>query len=251
VIDALGTPQSILLLGGTSDIGLSIAELFASRRGLRVALAGRSPERLSLAAERLSSKGCATAAYPFDALDVELHGKVIGDIFRDGDIDVAVVAFGVLGVQEEAETDSTAAVRIAMTNYVGAVSVGVALQNAMRAQGHGVIIALSSVAAERPRRSNFIYGSSKSGLDAFYTGLGEALLGSGVRVIVVRPGFVRTKMTQGRKAAPLATSPGAVAEAVAAAIRREAATVWVPPQLRFVMAVLRHLPRAVFRRLPS
>ena len=116
-------------------------------------------------------------------------------------------------------------------------------------QAHGTLIVLSSVAAERPRRSNFVYGASKAGLDAFAQGLGDALAGTGVDVMVVRPGFVRTKMTAGLKPAPLSTTPDAVAGAIVDGLRRGAHTVWVPPALRSVMSIVRHLPRPLFRRL--
>jgi len=120
----------------------------------------------------------------------------------------------------------------------------------MRAQGHGTLCVFSTVAGERPRRSNFVYGSSKAGLDAFAQGLGDSLVGTGVNVVVVRPGFVHTKMTQGLDAAPLATTPEKVAEATLEGIAKGAHTVWAPPALRYVMSVLRHVPRPIFRRLP-
>ena len=132
----------------------------------------------------------------------------------------------------------------------GAVSVGVVLAEVMKAQGHGVIVCLSSVAGERVRRSNFLYGSSKAGMDGFYLGLGESLRGSGVRVLVVRPGFVHTRMTEGLSAAPLAVGAADVATAVLAGVDREAELIWVPGALRGVMSVLRHVPRRLFRRLP-
>ena len=175
---------------------------------------------------------------------------MIRKAFASGDIDVAVVAFGVLGDAEKAWTDVDAAVELATVNYTAAVSVGVALAERLREQGHGAIVALSSVAGERPRRSNFVYGSTKAGLDAFYTGLAEALRASGVGVTVVRPGFVHTRMTEGMKPAPLSTTPEAVAAAVVDAVRNRREQVWVPAPLRWVMSVLRHLPRPVFRRLP-
>ena len=120
----------------------------------------------------------------------------------------------------------------------------------LRAQGHGTLVLLSSVAGERVRRSNFVYGSTKAGLDAFYTGLTEALRPYDVGVTVVRPGFVHTRMTEGMKPAPLSTTPEAVASAVVDAVRNRREQVWVPAPLRGVMSVLRHLPRPVFRRLP-
>jgi decaprenylphospho-beta-D-erythro-pentofuranosid-2-ulose 2-reductase len=143
-----------------------------------------------------------------------------------------------------------AALAVAEVNYVAAVSCGVALAALVRRQGHGVIVALSSVAGERARRSNFVYGSSKAGMDAFYTGLGEALRDLGGRVLVVRPGFVRSRMTKGLDAAPLAVTPEQVADTVVEAVARGAEQAWVPGQMRWVMSGLRHLPRPVFRRLP-
>ena len=130
------------------------------------------------------------------------------------------------------------------------VVVGTVLANHMRGQGHGVIVALSSVAGERARRSNYVYGSTKAGLDAYFSGLADSLVGSGVSVLVVRPGFVRSKMTGGLRAAPLAATPEAVAEAMVAGVRRGRNTGWVPGALRWVMSGLRHTPRAIFRKLP-
>jgi len=112
------------------------------------------------------------------------------------------------------------------------------------------MVVLSSVAGERARRSNFVYGSSKAGLDAFFTGLGDSLVGSGVRVVVVRPGFVRSKMTEGLPSAPLSTTPDKVAEVIVGAVASGAEQAWAPPPLRLVMSALRHVPRPVFRRLP-
>jgi decaprenylphospho-beta-D-erythro-pentofuranosid-2-ulose 2-reductase len=250
MIDAVGNPQSILLLGGTSEIGLAIVETFASDRPLRVVLAGRPSERLDAARTRLEAKGCAVETVDFDARAVETHDEVVRKCFAGGDVDVAVVAFGLLGDNEAAWTDVDAAVELATVNYTAAVSVGVSLGNRMREQAHGAIVALSSVAGERPRRSNFVYGSTKAGLDAFYTGLTEALRPHDVGVTVVRPGFVRTRMTEGMKPAPLSTTPEEVAAVVVDAVRSRREQVWVPGPLRGVMSVLRHLPRPVFRRLP-
>ncbi|OLT17557.1 decaprenylphospho-beta-D-erythro-pentofuranosid-2-ulose 2-reductase, partial [Pseudonocardia sp. CNS-139] len=167
-----------------------------------------------------------------------------------GDIDVAVVAFGLLGDNEKAWTDVDTAVELAQVNYTASVSVGVALAENLREQGHGHIVALSSVAGERARRSNFVYGSTKAGFDTFYSGLTEALRPLGVGVTVVRPGFVKSRMTEGLTPAPLAVTPEAVAAIAVDAVRNRRELVWAPAQMRLVMSVLRHLPRAVFRRLP-
>jgi len=207
---------------------------------------------LAPVADELRAAGATTVeTLAFDAHDTASHDAFVADVFdRVGDIDLALLAFGVLGDQEEAEHDGRAAVDIAAVNYVGSVSVSVPIAQRMRAQGHGTIVALSSVSGERARRSNFVYGSSKAGMDAFFQGLGDSLVGSGVRVMIVRPGFVHTKMTEGMDAAPLSTTPEAVADAIVRGLARGQETVWVPMQLRFVMSVLRHVPRPVFRKLP-
>ncbi len=249
MINALGIPQHILLLGGTSDIALAIAGAYAKESpGLSVTLAARPGDRRDSAVEQLSTQGCEVSAVDFEAVDTASHGALVSSIDRD--IDIAVVAFGLLGDPEEAWTDVDVARELAEVNYVGAVTAGVALAARVRAQGHGVIVALSSVAGERPRRSNFVYGSTKAGFDAFYTGLGEALRELGGRVLVVRPGFVKSKMTDGLDPAPLATTPEAVAEAVMAAVRDGKEQIWVPSTMRVVMSGLRHVPRSIFRRLP-
>jgi decaprenylphospho-beta-D-erythro-pentofuranosid-2-ulose 2-reductase len=249
MIDALGRPQSLLLLGGTSDIALAVARAWADARPV-VTLAARPGARRDAAAEGLRALGLEVEVVDFDAEDTASHPDLVERVAAVRDIDVAVVAFGLLGDEEEAWTDHAAAVRLAQVNYTAAVSVGVCLAAVVRRQGHGTIVALSSVAGERVRRSNFVYGSTKAGMDGFYLGLGEALREHGGRVLVVRPGFVHTKMTAGREAAPLSVTPEQVADAVVAGVAAGSDLVWVPAPLRLVMSGLRHVPRPVFRRLP-
>lgn len=250
MIDAVGNPQSLLLLGGTSDIALAIAEKYLAERPLKVVLAARSSERRKLAAERLRGAGAEVSEVDFDAADTATHPAVLDKAFAGGDIDVAVVAFGLLGDAEEVWQDHAKAVELATVNYTASVSVGVALADKLKKQGHGVVIALSSVAGERVRRSNFVYGSTKAGFDGFYLGLGEALRPYGVRVTVVRPGQVRTKMTAGMGKAPLEQTAEQVAEIAVDAARKGKELVWAPAQFRAVMSILRHVPRPIFRKLP-
>nr|WP_242687698.1 MULTISPECIES: decaprenylphospho-beta-D-erythro-pentofuranosid-2-ulose 2-reductase [unclassified Actinopolyspora] len=238
------------MLGGTSDIALATAEQYARKRPLRIVLAARPSERLEEAAERLRGTGSTVTTVPFDARDPDSHADTLDKAFADGDIDISLVAFGMLGDQEKLWTDVEAAREMAEINYVAPVTVGVLLAERMRKQGHGHIVALSSVAGERVRRSNFAYGSSKAGMDGFYTGLTEALRPSGVKVTVVRPGHVKSKMTEGMKEAPLAQTPEQVAGIIVDSVRKGKELVWAPAQFRYVMSVLRHLPRVVFRRLP-
>jgi len=248
--DATGGVQSMLVLGGTSDIAVATARELVKARTTRVTLAVRDPA-LVTCADELRALGATTVdTVRFDALDFPSHESFVEEVFdRHGDVDLVLVAFGTLGDQEHLSQDRAAAVALVETNFTGAVSISVPLVQALRKQGHGTLVYLSSVAAERTRKSSFVYGASKAGLDAFAQGLGDALAGSGVRVMVVRPGFVRTKMTRGLKPAPLSTDADTVARAIAAALRSGAETVWVPAQMRLVMSGLRHLPRAVFRRL--
>ncbi|WSQ11381.1 decaprenylphospho-beta-D-erythro-pentofuranosid-2-ulose 2-reductase [Streptomyces sp. NBC_01231] len=248
--DAFGIPQSLLVLGGTSEIALATARRLIARRTRTVWLAGRPSPALEAAASELRALGADVHTVDFDALDPDSHEVVLGKVFAEGDIDMALLAFGILGDQAHDEREPAGAVRVAQTNYTGAVSAGLVTASALQDQGHGSLVVLSSVAGERARRSNFIYGSSKAGLDAFAQGLGDALHGTGVHVMVVRPGFVRSKMTAGLPETPLATTPEAVAAAVELGLRRRSETVWVPGTLRVVMSALRHVPRTVFRRLP-
>jgi decaprenylphospho-beta-D-erythro-pentofuranosid-2-ulose 2-reductase len=250
MINALGQPQTVLLLGGTSDIALALARAWSPAPGLHVVLAARPGPRRDAATAELEGLGATVEAVDFEATDTAAHPDLVASVAPGRDIDVAVVAFGVLGDEERAWQDHATAVHLAEVNYVAPVSVGVCLAERLRAQGHGVVVALSSVAGERVRRSNFAYGASKAGMDGFYLGLGEALRGTGARVLVVRPGFVHTKMTEGRDAAPLSVTPEQVAAAVTKAVADGDDLIWVPAAMRGVMSGLRHVPRALFRKLP-
>jgi decaprenylphospho-beta-D-erythro-pentofuranosid-2-ulose 2-reductase len=252
VIDSLGAPQSVLVLGATSDIAAATLDHLAGLSRLRRAvLAGRSGHALDQQADRVRALGVSdVATATFDALDPRSISPVVNGAFVAGDIDVVIVAFGVLPDQRESLTTPELAVASAQINYVSAAAACLTAAHALRNQGHGVLVVLSSVAGERARRSNFVYGSAKAGLDTLATGLGDELRGSGVSVLVVRPGFVRTKMTAGLRPAPLAATADTVATAIARNLTRGTRTIWVPGSLRLVMWVLRHLPRSFFRRLP-
>jgi decaprenylphospho-beta-D-erythro-pentofuranosid-2-ulose 2-reductase len=250
VINSLGQPQSVLVLGGTSDIAVATLRVWARAGLARVVLAARPSERRTTVAAELRDLDVEVTELDLDAEATATHPELVRAAFAQGDVDVALVAVGVLGDEERAWQEHALAVENALVNYVAPVSLGVCLAEAMRAQGPGMIEALSSVAGERVRRCNFVYGSSKAGMDGFYLGLGEALRGSGVGVLVVRPGFVRTRMTAGREAAPLSVDAVDVAQAIVTGVARRQSLVWVPRALRPVMSGLRHVPRPLFRKLP-
>ena len=249
--DAFGRVRSVLVLGGGSDIGLATAKRLVQRGARRVILAVRKPDDLADAAASLRASGASTVeTTAFDADAFQTHQAFLEQVFSGpGDIDAVVLAFGVLADQVRAEADAPYTLDILRTNFLGAVSVLLPLADRMAAQGHGCIVVLSSVAGERGRRSNYVYGSSKAGLDVFCQGLSDRLAPLGVQVLVVRPGFVRSKMTKGLKAAPFAVSPEEVAGVIVAGMASDAPVVWAPPRVRWVMSVLRHLPRPLFRRL--
>ncbi|UQE75222.1 decaprenylphospho-beta-D-erythro-pentofuranosid-2-ulose 2-reductase [Gordonia sp. PP30] len=252
MFNAVGVPKSILVLGGSSEIGLAITAEFLSRGPMRVVLATVPNDPAAAAAvEQMTAAGASSVEQiDFDALDTASHPAVIDAAFAGGDIDVAIVAFGIQGDDEEAWQNQKLAVLEADINYTAAVSVGVLLGERMRAQGHGQIVAMSSVAGERVRRSNFVYGSTKAGLDGFYLGLGDALRPEGIRVLVVRPGQVRTRLSAHVAEAPLTVNKEDVAQRVVAAVGKGKEVIWVPGPFRYIMMVLRHVPRPIFRKLP-
>ena len=251
MLNAVGQAQHILLLGGTSEIGLGIVEKFLDRGPAKVTLAARADSpRIDGARAQLASRGAEVEVVDFDATDFDSHPAVIDKAFARGDVDVAIVAFGTLGDQEELWQNHDKAVTSAQVNYTGPVSVGVLLGQRMREQGHGTIVAMSSVAGVRVRRSNFVYGASKAGLDGFYTQLGVALKDSGVNVLVVRPGQVRTKMSAGVKEAPLTVDAKEVGERIVDAVLKGKDIIFVHPAFEAVAGVFNFIPRQIFNRLP-
>lgn len=252
VIDAVGNPQTVLLLGGTSEIGLAICERYLRNAPANIVLAALpdDPGREAAVAQMKAAGAKSVRLVDFDAVATDTHPAVIEECFSAGDVDVAIVAFGLLGDAEELWQNQRKAVQIAQINYTAAVSAGVLLGEKMRSQGFGQIIAMSSAAGERVRRSNFVYGSTKAGLDGFYLGLGEALREFGVHVLVIRPGQVRTRMSAHVKEAPLTVDKEYVAELAVSASAKGKDLVWAPGAFRYVMMVLRHIPRSIFRKLP-
>jgi decaprenylphospho-beta-D-erythro-pentofuranosid-2-ulose 2-reductase len=249
--NAVGGVQSVLVLGGTSEIAMATVDALAARGCTRVVLAARAPASLDEAERRARAAGATSVErVEFDAADPSGHEACLAAAFAEGDLDLVLLAFGVLGDQATFDEAPDQAVAAAEVNYVGVVSVGLRAARHLRAQGHGTIVLLSTVAGERVRAANYVYGSAKAGADGFALGLGDSLWGSGVRVMVVRPGFVRTRMTEGMDEAPLATTAAGVADDIVRGLERGAEIVWSPRPLRLVLSVLRHVPRAVFRKLP-
>jgi short-subunit dehydrogenase len=239
----------VVVFGGRSEIGIELATRLAP--GATVVLAARGSDRLDEQVAAVKAAGAAAVhAREFDADDLTSHGPVVESIVAEhGPITTAVVAFGILGDQARAENDPAHAVAIVHTDYVAQVSLLTVLAETMRAAGTGAVVVFSSVAGVRVRRANYVYGSAKAGLDGFASGLADALHGSGVRLLLVRPGFVTGRMTEGMTPAPMSSTPAQVAEATARALAKGRRTVWVPGRLRPVFFGMRLLPQFVWRRL--
>lgn len=242
MIDSLGKPQSVLLVGGTSEIGLAIVQALSGRLQ-RLVLAGRDQQAMRDSAEKFP--GVDVVTVPLDLVDQQTWAPAVAAAFDTGDIDVVVFAAGVL------PADNSDPVGVAMVNYVGPMTMGEDIVARLRQQGHGVIVVMSSVAAERPRADNYLYGSSKAGIDAWANGLADTLVDTGVRVLVVRPGMVRTRMSADSPPAPMTCDPEDVAAAIAKHLTHGPTTIWVPRQLQVLMSGLRHLPRPVFRKVAA
>ncbi|GAA3231664.1 SDR family NAD(P)-dependent oxidoreductase [Pseudonocardia petroleophila] len=241
---------TVLVLGGRSEIGLEVARRLAP--GSTVVLAARRPHDLDDEEAALTDAGAAAVdRVGFDADDVAGQRAVLDSVVAaHGALDTVVVAFGILGEQARAERDVEHALAVVHTDYVAHVSVLTHLAQILRGQGRGDLVVFSSVAGARVRRANYVYGSAKAGLDGFASGLADALHGSGVRLLLVRPGFVTGRMTAGMTPAPFSSTPAQVADATVRALRSGRGEVWVPGVLRPLFGLLRHAPRALWRRMP-
>ena len=240
----------VVLLGGRSEIGLELVCALLAEGPRAVVLASRPGAGAPAVEAALHSAGATSVrSVDFDADDLAGHRAVLDDALHGLETPVVVLAFGILGDQARAERDAAHAAAVVHTDFVAQVSVLTHLRDLAGDSGATVVV-FSSVAGVRVRRANYVYGAAKAGLDGFVTGLQDSLHGSPLRVLLVRPGFVVGRMTEGMSPAPLSSTPAAVAAGVAAALAAGRSTVWVPGRLRWLAVVLGLLPRPVWRRLP-
>lgn len=238
--------STVLLIGGTSDIGGEIAERICN--GHNVVLAARNVGALGDVEKRMRDAGALSVrAVEFDAVNLDSHREVVEEAAKSGPITAAIVAFGILGDQARAEHDEAHAAQIALVDYAAQVSMLTVLADVMDS-GH--IFAFSSIAGWRARRANYVYGSTKAGLDAFCQGLADRLHGTDLSLITARPGFVIGSMTEGMKPAPLSVTPDQVADAVVGAMGKGSRTIWIPRALQLLAWVMRCVPRPIWRRMP-
>ena len=236
-----------LILGARSDIAMACARALA-KDGWAVMLAARNADRLDAELQDLTLRaGVPASAHEFDALDLssfEGFADSIGPL-----PDLVICAVGFMGEQAESQADPTAAARVMRSNFEGPALVLGVFAERMEKRRTGTIIGISSVAGERGRASNYVYGAAKAGFTAFLSGLRNRFHGRGVQVITVLPGFVATRMTEGMDLNPrLTAQPDEVARAILTAMERGRDVVWVRPIWRVIMAVIRTLPEWLFKR---
>jgi len=252
--DAFGRPQSVVVLGGTSEIAGSLVDALLAERCRTVVLAGRDVDALAGAAKRARAGGAdVVETVTFDATAVENAQDTVARCFSaagDG-VDLVLVTVGLLNGSRADTQDPDRISEVAAVNFTWPASAIACAAERLRSQGYGRIVVFSSVAAVRARPSTVLYGSAKAALDRFASGLAQTLRGTGVVVQIVRPGFVHTKMTRELRPAPFAVGPQAVAAAVVRGIETDQAVIWVPGFLRWLYLVLRHLPQRVWARLPG
>lgn len=252
--NAFGQPQSVLVLGGTSDIALAVVTKLVAERTRTVVLAGRNEQRLAAAAATLTSAGATTVEIvPMEATDPSSAAATVeaGIAAAGGSVDLVLLAVGLLGDQDVAENDPAATIELFNVNMTWPAAALAALRSRLIDQGSGHVAVFSSVAGVRVRRANFSYGATKAGLDALTLGFADSVRAAGIKVQVIRPGFVRTKMTDGMKEAPFTTTADVAADNIVKGLGSSAEVIWTPPILKAVFLVLRHLPAFVWRRMPG
>lgn len=252
--NAFGQPQSVVVFGGTSDIARALTKRLCGARARTIVLAGRDDARLSAAAEEARGYGATTAGtVVFDAEDLADVPRCVAEAFAmAGDaVDLVVVAVGQLGDQAHDEDDPVRAASMAVVNFAWPSAALAEVRRRLVAQGHGRVLVLSSIASVRVRRNAYLYGAAKAGLDRVCLGMAESLAGTGVSLQIVRPAFVRSKMTSGRTEPPFSTGVDEVAETIVRGLATSEPVIWSPPLLRYVALVLRVLPAPLWRMVAA
>jgi decaprenylphospho-beta-D-erythro-pentofuranosid-2-ulose 2-reductase len=243
-------PTSVLALGATSAIAEATLRLLAAR-GARFYLVARNPDKLNSVAADLHTRGASTVATHVMNLDnTAAHPAMLASAAQSlGTIDLALLAHGILGDQKEAEASYSSAEATIHTNFLSAVSLITWLANYFEPLGQGTLAVISSVAGDRGRKSNYVYGASKGALSIFLEGVRSRLDHAGVQVLTVKPGFVATPMTAHLAQGPLFARPSQVARGIIKAIERRRDVVYLPSFWAGIMLIIRLLPRPIFKKL--
>jgi decaprenylphospho-beta-D-erythro-pentofuranosid-2-ulose 2-reductase len=239
---------SVLILGAASDMAVAIARKYASE-GYNILLAARNATRLdTLCSDIKIRSNVSCTAFEFDALHYESHQAFFSTLPLIPDITICV--FGYLGDNEIARVQWSEAERIIHTNYTGAVSALNAISLIYAQQQHGTIVGISSVAGERGRQSNYLYGSAKAGFSAYLSGLRNRMFREKVHVVSVQPGFVYTRMTENLSLPPLLTAkPEDIANGIFDAVKSGKNIVYIKWFWRYIMLIIRNIPEFMFKKL--
>jgi decaprenylphospho-beta-D-erythro-pentofuranosid-2-ulose 2-reductase len=250
--NAFGQPQNVVVLGGSSDIARAITKKLCAARAHTIILAGRNQQLLDEAAREALDYGASkTDTVVFDAEDVTSASAAVAKAFdKAGDhVDLVIMAVGLLGNQLRDQSDVAAATRMMNVNFTWPVAALTEVRNRLVAQSSGRILVFSSVGAVRVRGSAYLYGGAKAGLDRLCEGMADSLIGTGVSLQLVRPGVVRSKMTEGLSEVPFTTGVNEVAQNVLKGLSSGDRVIWSPPMLKYIFAILRHLPAPVWRKV--
>jgi len=251
--NGVGVAQNVVLFGGTSEIGQAIIHKLVKPGVSHVVLVSRNIDAAVNQVSDIADKFPDLDIHHvrFDADDAASMVHVVAEIVEEvGDLDVAVIAQGLLQEGVDYYANPAALLPVSDVNFTGTMVLMYALAARMKTQGYGKMVLLSSVAGERVRKGNPVYGATKAGIDGFALALDHELAGTGVSILVVRPGFVTTKMTSGMDKAPFSTDAESVATAVAQALSSSRSILWVPGILQYMFFVLKNLPIAIWRKLP-
>jgi decaprenylphospho-beta-D-erythro-pentofuranosid-2-ulose 2-reductase len=254
VENAFGQPQTVVVFGGSSDIARAVTKKLCAARAHTVILAGRSQALLDEAALEAREYGAATTATVlFDAEEPGNAARTVSEAFdKVGDqVDLVIIAVGLLGNQSAYEEDAAESARMMTVNVTWPVAALAEIRRRLVAQGRGRILVMSSAAAIRVRPNAYLYSGAKAGLDRLCVGLAQSLAGTGVKLQLLRPAVVRTKMTVGAAEPPFTTGANEVAENVMRGLASNAPVIWSPPLLRYVFFVLRHLPTPLWLKVAN
>ena len=232
MLNGFKNPGRIALIGASSEIGISIVTQLPENKSREVIMVNRSGE------------------YALDVTDKAGRERVVSKLFDEGDLDLVIIAVGLLGNNQELTTADNLIAAMEV-NYVGTVHLLELIAERMKKQAHGQILAISSFAQVRPRPDNFRYGSTKAGLDFYARGLALSLEGTGVTLKILRPGFVRSKMTAGMDDAPFAITVQECGAYGVKALQSKNLITWAPSLLKYVAFIFKSLPPAIFSKISS
>ena len=245
-----GKSLNVVVFGATSGIAQAICRLLSERR-CRFFLVARDAAKLASVAADLEVRGAVVAGVrQADLADTGAHAELVAAAWQQlGSVDAAIIAHGILGDQKEAERSWDEAAAILNINFISVASLVTHLANAFEKQGSGRLVAIGSVAGDRGRKTNYVYGSAKAAVETLLQGVRHRLAPKGIGVLLVKPGFVDTPMTAHLPRSPLFASADKVARGIVSAMDSGKSTVYVPFFWRPIMLIVRLLPERIFNRL--